>query len=62
MTGFLTLQRWIGAENPRRSVATQDLDSLAVLQSTEYRAATPQHVREQITNRLRLVGGNYVRA
>ena len=30
--GFLTLQRWIGAENPRQSVATYDLDSLAVLQ------------------------------
>jgi hypothetical protein len=30
--GFLTLQRWIGAENPRQSVATYDLDNLAVLQ------------------------------
>src|SRR5882724_6819003 len=36
--GFLTLQRWIGAENPRQSVATYDLDSLAVLQSASYRA------------------------
>src|SRR6202040_1840490 len=36
--GFLTQQRWIGAENPRQSVATYDLDSLAVLQSTAYRA------------------------
>ena len=36
--GFLTLQRWIGAENPRQSVATYDLDSLAVLQSPGYRA------------------------
>jgi hypothetical protein len=36
--GFLTLQRWIGAENPRQSVATYDLDSLAVLQSSGYRA------------------------
>lgn len=36
--GFLTLQRWIGAENPRQSVATYDLDSRAVLQSPEYRA------------------------
>ena len=24
--GFLTLQRWIGAENPRQSVATYDLE------------------------------------
>ena len=31
--GFLTLQRWIGAENPRQSVATYDLDSLAVLKA-----------------------------
>jgi hypothetical protein len=36
--GFLSLQRWIGAENPRQSVATYDLDSLAVLQSPGYRA------------------------
>ena len=36
--GFLTLQRWIGAENPKQSVATYDLNSLAVLQSPEYRA------------------------
>ncbi len=27
--GFLTLQRWIGADNPRQSVATYDLDSLS---------------------------------
>jgi hypothetical protein len=36
--GFLTLQRWIGAENPKQSVATYDLESLAVLQSPGYRA------------------------
>lgn len=36
--GFLTLQRWIGAENPKLSVATYDLDSLAVLQGPGYRA------------------------
>jgi hypothetical protein len=36
--GFLTLQRWIGADNARQSVATYDLDSLAVLQSPAYRA------------------------
>jgi hypothetical protein len=36
--GFLTLQRWIGSENPRQSVATYDLDSPAVLQSPAYRA------------------------
>ena len=36
--GFLTLQRWLGAEEPRQSVATYDLDSLAVLASPAYRA------------------------
>jgi hypothetical protein len=36
--GFLTLQRWIGTESPRQSVATYDLDNLAVLQSPGYRA------------------------
>ena len=30
--------RWIDAENPRQSVATYDLESLAVLQSPGYRA------------------------
>jgi len=36
--GFLTLQRWIGADNPRQSVATYDLESLSVLQGPGYRA------------------------
>jgi len=36
--GFLVLQRWISAENPRQSVAAYDLDSLSVLQSPGYRA------------------------
>jgi hypothetical protein len=36
--GFLTLQRWIGADNPKQSVAAYDLDGLGVLQSPEYRA------------------------
>jgi hypothetical protein len=36
--GFLTTRRWIGADNPRLSVATYDLESLAVLQSPGYRA------------------------
>jgi hypothetical protein len=36
--GFLTLQRWIGGDNPRQSVATYDLDSIGVLQSPGYRA------------------------
>jgi hypothetical protein len=36
--GFLVLRRWIGADNPRQSVATYDLDNVAVLRSPEYRA------------------------
>lgn len=38
VAGFLTLQRWIGAENARQSVATYDLENLDVLQSPGYRA------------------------
>jgi hypothetical protein len=36
--GFLTLQRWIGADKPTLSVAIYDLDSVAVLQGPGYRA------------------------
>jgi hypothetical protein len=36
--GFLVCQRWIGAENPKHSVATYDLDSVSVLQGSGYRA------------------------
>ena len=36
--GFLSLQRWIGAEDARQSVAIYDLDNLAVLHSPAYRA------------------------
>jgi hypothetical protein len=36
--GFLTLERWIGADNPRVSLATYDLESPSVLQSPGYRA------------------------
>jgi hypothetical protein len=36
--GFLLCRRWIGAQNPKESVALYDLDSLAVLQSPAYRA------------------------
>jgi hypothetical protein len=36
--GFRSCQRWIGTENVKQSVATYDLDSLAVLQSEAYRA------------------------
>ena len=36
--GFLVCERWIGAEDPTISVATYDLDSVAVLASAAYRA------------------------
>jgi hypothetical protein len=36
--GFLVCQRWIGAQDPKVSVATYDLDSLAVLRSPAYQA------------------------
>jgi hypothetical protein len=36
--GFLLCQRWIGAQDPKISVATYDLDAVGVLQSPGYRA------------------------
>jgi hypothetical protein len=36
--GFLLCQRWIGAADPKISVATYDLESAGVLQSPGYRA------------------------
>jgi hypothetical protein len=36
--GFLLCQRWIGAQDPKISVATYDLDGAGVLQSPGYRA------------------------
>jgi len=36
--GFLVCERWLGAEDPLVSVATYDLDSVAVLQAAAYRA------------------------
>jgi hypothetical protein len=36
--GFLVCQRWIGAEHPKQSVATYDLESESVLQGPGYRA------------------------
>ena len=42
--GFLTLQRWIGAENPRQSVATYDLENVAVLRGPAYSAIGGQNL------------------
>lgn len=36
--GFVNCERWVGAENPKISIATYDLASLAVLKTPEYRA------------------------
>ncbi len=35
--GFINCERWIGVEDPKISIATYDLESLAVLQSPAYR-------------------------
>ncbi len=36
--GFLLCQRWLGAQNPKLSVATYDLDEVGVLHSKPYQA------------------------
>src|ERR1043165_3266244 len=36
--GFLLCQRWIGATDPKISVATYDLENVGVLQSPGYKA------------------------
>jgi hypothetical protein len=38
VAGFLNCQRWLGADDPKISIATYDLAGLAVLQSPAYRA------------------------
>src|SRR5438270_263504 len=42
--GFLVCQRWIGADNPKQSVATYDLENVAVLQGSAYRAIGGENV------------------
>ena len=44
--GFINCERWIGADDPKISIATYDLETLAVLQSPAYqrdRAARTCH-------------------
>ncbi len=36
--GFINCERWIGADDPKISIATYDLETLAVLQSPAYKA------------------------
>jgi hypothetical protein len=53
--GFLVCQRWIGAENPKQSVATYDLDSVSVLQSLGYRAIGGENLSpwsKRVTSRI----------
>ena len=38
LPGFLVCRRWLGATDPKISVATYDLDAVGVLQSPAYRA------------------------
>jgi len=41
--GFVNGVRWLGADNPKLSLAIYDLESLAVLQKPEYRAVSPEN-------------------
>ena len=41
--GFINAVRWIGAENPKISLAIYDLESLDVLNKPEYRAVSPEN-------------------
>ena len=36
--GFINCERWVGADNPKISIATYDLESIDVLKSDAYRA------------------------
>ena len=42
--GFLVCERWIGADDRRISVATYDLETLAVLQGAAYRAIAGENL------------------
>lgn len=42
--GFGLTERWIGAHNPKYSVATYDLESLSVLQSAAYKAIAHENL------------------
>lgn len=44
VAGFSACERWIGAEQPSYSVATYDLDQLAVLRSDAYKAIAYENV------------------
>ena len=61
VSGFLSAQRWIGADNPKQSVATYDLETVGVMQSPGYRAIGGENlspwskrVTEKVNRLLRL--------
>ena len=41
--GFINAVRWIGADNPKVSLALYDLESLDVLHKPEYKAVSPEN-------------------
>ena len=54
--GFLDCRRWIGAHNPKISVATYELDNVEVLQGAEYRAIGGENLSpwsKRITGRVK---------
>jgi hypothetical protein len=42
--GFLNAERWLGADDPKLSVVTYDLDSIDVLDSPPYRAVSGENL------------------
>src|SRR5688572_23148964 len=42
--GFVNCERWIGAEDPKISIATYDLETLDVLQTPAYRAIAGENL------------------
>lgn len=44
LKGFVNCERWLGADDPKVSIATYDLASLAVLESPEYRAIAGENL------------------
>jgi hypothetical protein len=43
IAGFINAVRWVGASNPRLSLAIYDLESLDVLTKPQYRAVSPEN-------------------
>src|SRR5437773_4580283 len=58
--GFLLCHRWLGAQDPKISVATYDLDTTGVLKSPAYRATGGENLSpgpNRLTSRVgRLMG------